>query len=219
MRSDQPAPREPVLNAPWPPLLLCLTLLALYAAQSAWGGFAAIEAHALIPVRVITGEWGGLATHLFLHGGWAHVLLNTAGLLAFGTAVARLLGLGVRGGAAFLAFYLACGVLAGAAFVALNPVGETPVVGASGAVAGLMAGASRLIERPGRLSGWRSPPVIGMGAAWLVINIAAAVLGTLPGAGGASIAWEAHLAGYAAGLLLIAPAWRLSGSRDAVISR
>jgi membrane associated rhomboid family serine protease len=202
--------REPLVNAPWPALLLALSLVALYAVQASVGGVGAIERFALVPVFVGAGDRMGLLTHLFLHGGWPHVLLNALGLLAFGAAVSRLLGQGARGAAVFLLFYLLCGVLAGLAFVALHPTGHSPVVGASGAVAGLMAGASRLIERPGQLSGWSGRPVVAMAAAWLAINAVAAVFGTLPGAGGASIAWEAHLAGYAAGLLLIGPALRLA---------
>lgn len=213
MPTPAPRSREPLINAPLTPLLLCTLLLGLFTAQSGWAGGGVYEAYALIPAKVAAGAPGGLFTHLFLHGGWAHVVLNALGLLAFGAGVARLLGPGPRGTALFLGFYLLCGVIAGLGYVALHPAGETPVVGASGAVAGLMAGASRLIERPGRLSGLGSPPVASMAAAWLAINLIAAVVGTLPGAGGASIAWEAHLAGYAAGLLLIGPVARLAGAR------
>jgi membrane associated rhomboid family serine protease len=44
-----------------------------------------------------------------------------------------------------------------------------------------------------------------MGAAWIVVNLLIAVTGYAPGAEGASVAWEAHLGGFAAGLLLIGP--------------
>jgi membrane associated rhomboid family serine protease len=202
-------PREPLINAPLIPLVMALLLVGLFLVQTG----RAIETFALIPARIDAGAHGGLLTHLFLHGGWAHVILNALGLLAFGAPVARLLGGGVRGGLLFLAFYLLCGLLAGLGFVLLHPAGEQPVVGASGAVAGLMAAASRLIERPGRLSGFQSRPVVGMAAGWLAINGLAAIFGTLPGAGGAAIAWEAHLAGYSAGLVLIGPVARLAGRR------
>jgi membrane associated rhomboid family serine protease len=51
-----------------------------------------------------------------------------------------------------------------------------------------------------------------MGAGWVVINLLIAVVGGsfLPGTGGAGVAWEAHLAGFAAGVLLIGPLGRLS---------
>jgi len=55
--------------------------------------------------------------------------------------------------------------------------------------------------------------VIGMAVAWLVINLLYGLLlvGWAPGAGGAPISWQVHLAGYAAGLFLIAPALSLIG--------
>ena len=204
--------REPLINAPLVPLVLSLLLIGLFPFQLSYNG-SALGLLALIPAHVGAGEWVSLLTHQFLHGSWPHVILNALGLLAFGAPVARLLGPGGRGGVLFLAFFLVCGVLAGLGFVLLHPGGVQAVVGASGAVAGLMAAASRLIERPGRLGGFGSRPVIGMAAGWLAINILAAVFGTLPGAGGAGIAWEAHLAGYAAGLLLIGPVARLAGRR------
>lgn len=192
--------REPAFNAPLPPLVLALGLLGLFAVQDLWDGLA----YALVPAEAYAGRWSGLVTSLFIHGGWAHVVLNSLGLLAFGAPISRLLGSRAGGVAAFLLFYLACGVLAGAAYVALHPGDTDRVVGASGAVAGLMGASSRLLRGPYPDS-LLSPPVLGMGAAWLLINLIAAVVGTLPGAGGAAIAWEAHLAGYAAGLLLVTP--------------
>jgi membrane associated rhomboid family serine protease len=89
------------------------------------------------------------------------------------------------------------------------------VVGASGAVCGLMAAVARLIGGRGRLGRIVSSPVIGMGGALLVVNLLVGVLGGawVPGTGGAAVAWEAHLAGFAAGLLLVGPFARLAGRR------
>jgi membrane associated rhomboid family serine protease len=57
-----------------------------------------------------------------------------------------------------------------------------------------------------------SPAVLGMGGGWIAINLLIAIFGGsfLPGAGGAGVAWEAHLAGFAAGVLLVGPFARLS---------
>jgi membrane associated rhomboid family serine protease len=85
-----------------------------------------------------------------------------------------------------------------------------PVVGASGAVSGLMAVAARLIAGQGRLGPILSSPVLSMAGAVVVLNLLVALFGgaVVPGAGGAAIAWEAHLAGFAAGLILARPfAW------------
>ena len=79
------------------------------------------------------------------------------------------------------------------------------LVGASGAISGLMGATSRLIDRRGALASFRSRTVIGMAAAWGFINLLMALRWIDVGSGGAPIAWEAHLFGYAAGLLLIAP--------------
>lgn len=213
--SDHPplARREPLLTAPWPPVLLSLALVALYAAQVRWGGEVAVARYALVPLEVSAGRWPGLFTYMFVHADWPHVLLNSAFALAFGTGVARHLGPSASATTAFVMFYLLCGLIAGGAFVALHPLDGAPVVGASGAVSGLMGAGSRLIDRPGRVSGLLSRTAVGMGLAWLVINLIAAVFGTLPLAGGAAIAWESHLAGYAAGLLLIAPVSRMFAAR------
>jgi membrane associated rhomboid family serine protease len=67
-----------------------------------------------------------------------------------------------------------------------------------------------LIAGSGRLGRIASAPVIGMGGAWLGVNLLVGAIGSnfVPGAGGAGIAWEAHVAGFVAGVLLISPfAW------------
>ncbi len=158
---------------------------------------------ALVPARMVAGDPTGLITCLFVHGGWAHALMNAAFALAFGAPVARLLGLGGRGGALFALFYIACGVLAGLGYAAVHPTSVDPVIGASGAVAGLMGAAARLMDRPGQLGGLFSPRALSMGLAWLIVNLVMAVFGGIPGFGPGPIAWEAHLFGYAAGTLLI----------------
>jgi membrane associated rhomboid family serine protease len=79
-------------------------------------------------------------------------------------------------------------------------MGGTPLVGASGAISGLMGGAGRLIERQGRLSGPFSRAAIGFVTPWIVLNLLLALAGT---AFALPIAWEAHLGGLLAGLLLV----------------
>ena len=90
------------------------------------------------------------------------------------------------------------------------PRAASVLVGASGAIAGLMGASSRLIERRGFLAPFTSKSVMGMAAAWVAANLAIALVGLDLGTGNAPIAWEAHLIGYAVGLLLIGPlAWAL----------
>jgi membrane associated rhomboid family serine protease len=159
-------------------------------------------------------------THMTVHGDWAHLGLNSAWLLAFGSAVARRFGPW-----RFLAYAIACGVAGILLYLPFHWREVAPVVGASGAVSGLMAGALLLIH--GAMSGGLGPhaldemqrapariplaslwkvlrdrQVLTLIAVWALLNFGLGVAGGVvaPDAGG--IAWEAHLGGFAAGLLL-----------------
>ncbi|WP_419317899.1 rhomboid family intramembrane serine protease [Caulobacter sp. ErkDOM-E] len=213
MTPDRPDDRpEPIFNAPWPAVLAAVSILL---PNLVLGGASdeTVYRLALEPVRIWRGDVAGLVTSLFVHGGWIHALMNAAFALAFGAPVARLLGLGVRGGSVFVVFYIVCGVLAGLGYAAIHPGSTSLVVGASGAVAGLMGAAARLMDRPGRLSSPLAPRALSLALSWLVINLVMAALGGFPGLTGA-VAWEAHLFGFAAGALLISLAVRLSPNSE-----
>lgn len=202
-----PPPHERMFNAPWPAVAIALSIVASYAMQG-WLPYDG-RAYALYPAEVDAGRPLGLLTSLFLHVGWAHALMNAAFGLAFGTPVARLFGLRAGGVLIFFIFYLVCGVLAGLAFVALHPGGMNPVLGASGAVSGLMGAAARLMDGQGKLGSPFSRSALSMAAGWVVVNLLIAATGLAPGMEGGSLAWEAHLGGFAAGLLLAGPFSRL----------
>lgn len=197
--------REPVFNAPWPVLALVAAIVGGYALQTLFPIEEVVGRYGFSPARLEAGDWTPLITALFVHGGWAHALMNAGGLLAFGTPVARLFGPRSRGALAFFAFYFVCGAFSSWTYALLHPGDAMPLVGASGAVSGLMGAASRLIAGRGRLGPFLSSPVIGMGIAWVVINLLVAILGYAPGVGEANVAWQAHLTGYAAGLFLLGP--------------
>jgi membrane associated rhomboid family serine protease len=211
IREPQAPAREPLFNAPWPALALALSIVASFAVQerlpeAVWMPWM------LTPAGVLQfGHWEMLLTPLLLHGGWVHTLMNAVAALAFGAPVARLLGLRLGGAASFLLFYLVCGALSSLGYVLAHPESYSPVVGASGAVSGLMGGASRLIDVRGRLGPMFSRSVVSMAVAWVVVNLIIGFVPVMPGAEGAGIAWEAHVAGYFAGLLLIGPFARLLG--------
>jgi membrane associated rhomboid family serine protease len=80
-------------------------------------------------------------SYMFLHGGWMHVLLNMLFLWVFGDNIEDALGHG-----RYLAFYLLCGMAGGAAHVLAVPSSNVPLVGASGAIAGVIA--AYLMIRP-----------------------------------------------------------------------
>lgn len=201
-------PREPIFNAPWPPVAICLLMIVCYLGQGRLSD-ASINALALRPSAVLGGQPLGLVTHMFLHGGWLHVLMNAGFCLAFGAPVSRLLGEDGKGAALTALFFLTCGVMAGLVYVAIHPTGDQLVVGASGAVYGLMGAASRLIDWGGVLGPIRSRTVLSMAAVMVVLNLLIGVFGD-PMMGGAAVAWEAHLAGFAVGLFLIGPVARLA---------
>jgi membrane associated rhomboid family serine protease len=179
---------------------------------------------AFIPARVgpMSNELPGgplaavtsFVTHIFLHGDITHLSVNSAWLLVFGTAIAKRVG-GLR----FLLFSAVCGVGGAFGFLCLNPSLGVPVIGASGAISGLMGGVMRfLFSALDYGGGWilREQPwlVPRMSlsqmardrraavaiCAWILLNFLVSLgLGGLAAPG--VIAWEAHLGGFLAGLL------------------
>ena len=203
MNTSRPA-AEPLFNAPAAVLVVVASIVGTYLLQSlSPEPDAVISALALVPLQVAKGQVWSLLTVMVVHASWAHALLNGVGALAFGTPVARRFG---RGQAwRFFAFYLVCGLLSSLGYVLLHWGHADVLVGASGALSGLMGATSRLLDRREALAPFRSRTVIGMAAAWGFINLLMALRWIDVGSGGAPIAWEAHLFGYAAGLLLIGP--------------
>jgi membrane associated rhomboid family serine protease len=206
--------REPVFNAPWPALLIAASIPVVYFFQSQVGDTDSLyRTFGLIPYSVEHGDYVGLFSSMVLHGNWAHALMNAAFALAFGVPVARLMGEKWNNAIAFFLFYIVCGVAANLIYVWLNPGSFTPLIGASGAVSGLMGAAARLIYTRGVLGPVFSRTVFFFGAALVVINLIVGVVGA-PGAEGMPIAWQAHLAGLFVGLLLIGPWAALFGRRS-----
>ena len=209
---------EPALNAPWPVPALILLLIGAHAARVAVG--APPDALALTASDLEAGRLVGLITYQLVHGSWAHVLMNSAFTLAFGAPVARFLGRGPQGSTVFFGFFLVCGVVAAVAYGGLETLlaqlgrGSLPswaLVGASGAASGLMGAAARLIQGNGSVGAIGGRTVWAMTASWIIVNVVLGVSGLTPGAGGAPVAWQAHIFGYVAGLILIAPAGWLAG--------
>ena len=219
-----PPARERLFNAPWPSIAIVATIILAYGLQSILApGDDGIRAWGLTPADLWRGRWLGLLTVMFVHGGWTHALMNALGALAFGPPVARLMGPGLRGAGLFFLFYLVCGVISTLGYVALHLHSAEPVVGASGAIAGLMGAAARLLGPDARpITPIISQPVISLGGGWLVVNALMAIFGG-PLMEGARVAWEAHIVGFIAGVLLIGPfawlaGWRLVGGGRADVT-
>ena len=207
------AEREPLFNAPILTLALPAVILIGYGLQVLTGPAgqnALFDAFALNPLLLRQGHWDLLLSHMFLHGGWGHAGLNAAFCLAFSTPVVRSMGRGAGGVLSFLVFFLLCGVVGGLGFCLLNWHSNVAIIGASGAISGLMGAASRLMGvPPGKLNPFTAGPVVGLTLFWCGVNAASAFLPDLVGIGGGPVAWQAHVAGFLFGVLLIGPWLRL----------
>ena len=211
IESSAPQPtREPAFNAPIPVLLVVGAILGLYAVQS-WVGVDWPRRFGLIPAALWNGQVHGLITSMGVHGEWMHAGSNAIGALAFGAPLARRLGGDVRATALFLGFFLVCGVISGLGYAALHADSRIPLIGASGAVFGLIGAATRLMNPWGVLEPLLSRRVLSMTAAWIGVNLLVAFLGFDPATGIRGIAWEAHLVGLAAGMLSVGAWLRIAG--------
>jgi membrane associated rhomboid family serine protease len=207
---------EPAINIPPVTLVLIAANVLAFAALRLLSGDAvwrAIDALGFVPGRYAGIVEGGGAllyapfTYQFLHGDWAHLGINMVTLAAFGAGVERRVG-----GVSFLSVYLLCGLLAAAAHFAVYPTGIEPLIGASGAISGLMAGALRVLREVRGRAGFAGGGLFGLAVVWAATTVAFGIAG-MPGDGGTSIAWVAHLGGFVAGMILFG-FFIGSGSRD-----
>ena len=146
----------------------------------------------------------GVITYAFLHVDSLHLLGNMYLLYIFGDNVED-----VMGSLRFLIFYLLCGLLAVAAQIASDPDSALPIVGASGAIGGVMGAYGVLYPRArvhmlvflGFFITRVDVPALLMLLYWLLWQL----VGALPALQGASggVAFWAHVGGFAAGLLLV----------------
>jgi len=127
LRDTVPSARVPVVNYA---LIAANVSVYLYEASLGRRMEPFIYAHGLVPRDFSVTD---LLTSMFLHGGWGHLLGNMLYLYIFGDNVEDRLG-----HARYVVFYLLCGVGAGAAQAVASPHSNVPMVGASGAIAGVL---------------------------------------------------------------------------------
>lgn len=155
-------------------------------------GYPATDSVAVVP-RPLT-----LLTYMFLHGDFLHIAGNMLFLWVFGDNVEDALG-----HARFLAFYLICGVVAALFHAAMAPGSEYALIGASGAVAGVIAAYLMLHPRVGvwvlvlKFIPLRITAALALGV-WIATQF---VMVALPDMG--PIAWWAHIGGLLAGAILV----------------
>lgn len=210
--------REPIFNIPGVILAFMGICIAVYVYQnyliSEQANYAFMLNFALIPARFSLA--GGffdpaalftLISYSFMHGGIAHIAVNMIWLAAFGSPLAGRIGTG-----RMLIFWGLTAIIAGLTHYALYPESVTPLVGASGAISGMMGAAARYGFRrvgDGRRSEFAGPvlpvgltltlkPVLTFVGIWFLINIISGLYST-GGADLSGIAWEAHIGGFVAG--------------------
>lgn len=188
-----------------------LTYLPIQADERALLAF--YDAYALVPARVSAGYgFEGIFTSMFLHGGWMHLAGNMLFLYIYGDNVED-----EMGPLRYLMFYVVAGVAAGLTQVAFEPASRVPMVGASGAIAGVM-GAYLLLYPRARVDilvifivFFRIFPI----PAWILLSLWFALqfiggLSTPANAGG--VAYWAHAGGFVAGIALVLPLWLRRGA-------
>ncbi|MDF9409179.1 rhomboid family intramembrane serine protease [Pelotomaculum isophthalicicum JI] len=169
-----------------------------------------IFSHAVIPLQLASvgmtaDQLIRLTTTMFLHGGWFHVLSNMLYLWIFGDNVESRMG-HVR----YLVFYLLTGYIATITHVLYNPLSKSPLIGASGAIAGVLGAYLILYPRAKVLTLVflfifiqiiPIPAVIFLGL-WFVLQILNGVAG-LTDQTAQGVAFWAHIGGFIAGILLV----------------
>jgi membrane associated rhomboid family serine protease len=140
---------------------------------------------------------------MFLHGGWFHLVGNMLYLWIFGNNVENVLGRG-----RYLLLYFACGIAAALTQAFANPASHIPMVGASGAIAGVLG--AYLLLHPGanvRCFVWIviffrivNVPAWAMLGLWFTMNL---ISGLMAASGKPGVAFWAHIGGFVTGLVLV----------------
>lgn len=171
--------------------------------------------YGMVPVQITQGidvppanvwpAWTTIFTSMFMHGGWSHILGNMVYLWVFGDNIEDTLGhLG------YLVFYLVCGVAAALAHTLSEPLSDIPTLGASGAISGVLGAYLVLFPRNqvntvvflGYFVRVVALPALVVLGFWIVLQV---FNSATQQAGGDGVAYWAHIGGFAAGMLLIAP--------------
>jgi membrane associated rhomboid family serine protease len=157
----------------------------------------------LVPDQLLSGRTSAnmpepftLVTYLFLHGGWMHLIGNMLFLWVFADNVED-----VYGYVGFAIFYLLCGIVGGLLHVFMAPHSLSPLIGASGAVSGVLA--AYLVLYP-RARVWilmfiAIPvplPAIWVLGGWFLIQVYS-LAAAMPGD---EVAWWAHIGGFVTGI-------------------
>lgn len=168
------------------------------------GGESFIRQWSVVPSRLTNNpasDFPTVFTSMFMHGGWLHLLGNMLYLWIFGDNVEDRMG-----SAKFLIFYLVCGVAATFAQVIFNPSSSIPNLGASGAIAGVLA-AYLVLFPQGQVRVLMGRGVVPMPALvviglWIVLQFVNGIGSITQSAETGGVAYLAHIGGFVAGFVL-----------------
>lgn len=169
-----------------------------------------VKRMAVIPYEIgqsgLSREFPTLLTSMFLHGGPLHLIGNMLYLWIFGNNVEDAMG-HVR----FVLFYLLCGIAAALTHIVLNASSEVPVIGASGAISGVL-GAYLILYPRARVLVLvpvfffiriiRVPAFVVLGF-WIVLQIVQGIPSLVVAERTGGVAWFAHVGGFCAGMVLV----------------
>lgn len=197
-------------------ILVNVGLQYVLSGQSPYVREAVMRLLGVVPARYAFPDWAAFAgfpamgalpffTYMFLHAGWWHVIVNMWMLWIFADNIEDVMGPG-----RFLVFYMLCGLAALLLHMAFNLTQTEPIIGASGAIAGVM-GAYIVLYPRGRVLTLipiiiipyfvRLPAWLFLGF-WFASQVFSGLFERL-GAPAAGIAWWAHVGGFLAGIVLV----------------
>jgi len=227
---------NPTTSKPYVTVGLMIACTLVYLWQHLWLSAAAMEQSIAVfgvvpavltgyqpqdPALVLLPPAATIVTSMFLHGGFLHLAGNMLFLWVFGNNVEDAMGHG-----RFVVFYVLCGLAAVIAQVLPNPGSIVPMIGASGAISGVLGAYMLLYPRARVLLGLPLGflivslgrfPAVWVLAAWFVMQLfmGGVSLSRQAGADTGGIAFSAHVGGFVAGLLLVTlfkrrdvPLWR-----------
>lgn len=213
IRDHNPSERTPIVT--WTLIAINIVVFLSYypslaGSQVELAGF--YTEWGLVPAQVLDGQgWDAILTSMFLHGGWMHLIFNMLFLFIFGDNLEDLMG---RVG--FLIFYLASGAAAAGGQILADTASTIPMVGASGAIAGVMGGYLLLFPKA-RIDVmvilviifkiFTIPAWLMLGL-WFALQLVSGLSMDLVGGG---VAYWAHAGGFVAGVVLAWPLWLRRG--------
>ena len=209
IRDTAPCHRKPLVT--WSLIAVCSSIFIVMLLMPFSLSNQLIQQYGMIPLRYANPQWAitenlpfdyylSFLSNLFLHANWGHLLINMWFLWIFADNVEDRMGR-----LPFLVFYLLCGIFATFLQWYSNPVLHIPVVGASGAIAGVLAAYFYLYPLE-RVILWLPPffiipvPAIMFLGIWVIFQLDDAT--TSLGDGTETVAWWAHLGGFVIGSIL-----------------